>query len=583
MLADRSLLVSNSEPVFERRVEPKWVLASKPRPEALERIRSELKIPNVMAKILVNRGVQCVETAREFLYPSLDHLIDPFEMQDMDRAVRRIWEAVEADEKIMVHGDYDVDGVTGTSLLVRSIGHLGADVSFYIPNRLEEGYGISKEAIDTCGERGVTLLISVDCGITAVEETEYARSCGVDVIITDHHQPGELPKAIAVVNPKRPDCAYPFKELPGVALAFKLADALYRHRSLDPGPVYENLDLVALGCAADIVPLVDENRILVAHGLQEIERTRNPGLRALLRKLNLSGKELGTGQLIFVIAPRINALGRMGSALDAVTMLTTDDEEKALDIANILEEQNQRRRQVDERMYREAIDLVDQEVDLKQDKAIVLASDDWHPGVIGIVASRIAERVHLPTVLISMEGDSGKGSARSIPGFDLFGALSRCRSHLSSFGGHKYAAGLSVDRPQVEAFREALLQAASDTLGQEDLIPELEIDDEITLNQIDTKLIEILKRFGPFGPLNTRPIMMSRGVEVVGNPAVVGRNHIRFKARQKGSVFDCIGYNLGHLTYRLTPGESNLDMAYVIEENEWRGKKDIQLRLKDLR
>ena len=558
-------------------------MASRPKSDLLDLFRSELQVPNVMAKILINRGIECVDRACEFLYPSLDDLIDPFKMADMEKAVDRIWKAIHAKEKIMVHGDYDVDGVTGTSLLVRSIGHLDADVSFYIPNRLEEGYGISKEAIDTCGERGVTLLISVDCGITAVEETDYARECGVDVIITDHHQPGELPNAVAVVNPKRPDCDYPFKELPGVALAFKLADALYRFRELDPAPVYDNLDLVALGCAADIVPLVGENRILVAHGLLGIERTQNLGLRALLRKLNLEGKQLGTGQLIFVLAPRINALGRMGSALEAVTMLTTEDSDKAMAIANILEEQNQRRRQVDERMYREAIEMVEQEVDLDQDKAIVLASDDWHPGVIGIVASRIAERVHLPTVLISIEGDSGKGSARSIPGFDLFGALSRCRSHLTSFGGHKYAAGLSVEKTQLPAFRKALLEAAVELIDQDDLIPKLEIDDEITLDQIDKKLIDILKRFGPFGPQNSRPTMMSRGVEVVGNPAIVGRNHIRFKARQKGSVFDCIGYNLGHLTYRLTPGEANLDMAYVIEENEWRGRKDIQLRLRDLR
>jgi single-stranded-DNA-specific exonuclease len=575
--------VANEEPVFERRVEPRWIMASRPKSDLLDLFRSELQVPNVMAKILINRGIECVDRACEFLYPSLDDLIDPFKMADMEKAVDRIWKAIHAKEKIMVHGDYDVDGVTGTSLLVRSIGHLDADVSFYIPNRLEEGYGISKEAIDTCGERGVTLLISVDCGITAVEETDYARECGVDVIITDHHQPGELPNAVAVVNPKRPDCDYPFKELPGVALAFKLADALYRFRELDPAPVYDNLDLVALGCAADIVPLVGENRILVAHGLLGIERTQNLGLRALLRKLNLEGKQLGTGQLIFVLAPRINALGRMGSALEAVTMLTTEDSDKAMAIANILEEQNQRRRQVDERMYREAIEMVEQEVDLDQDKAIVLASDDWHPGVIGIVASRIAERVHLPTVLISMEGDSGKGSARSIPGFDLFGALSRCRSHLTSFGGHKYAAGLSVEKTQLPAFRKALLEAAVELIDQDDLIPKLEIDDEITLDQIDKKLIDILKRFGPFGPQNSRPTMMSRGVEVVGNPAIVGRNHIRFKARQKGSVFDCIGYNLGHLTYRLTPGEANLDMAYVIEENEWRGRKDIQLRLRDLR
>ena len=575
--------MTRQEPIFERRIEPRWILPDRPSPEAIESIRSELNIPNVMAKILVNRGVDSVDDAREFLYPSLDHLIDPFLMVDMDKAVDRIWTAVDGGEKIMIHGDYDVDGVTATAVLVRSIGHLGAEVTFYIPNRLEEGYGISKEAIDACGERGVTLLVSVDCGITAVQETEYARSCGIDVIITDHHQTGEMPKAVAVVDPKRPDCPYPFKELPGVALAFKLADALYRHRSLDPGPVYDNLDLVALGCAADIVPLVDENRVLVAHGLQKIQETQNPGLRALLRKLNLDGKQIGTSQLIFVLAPRINALGRMGSALEAVTMLITEDSERAMEIADLLEEQNQLRRQVDERMYGEAIEMVDEQVDLEADKAIVLWSDDWHPGVIGIVASRIAERVHLPTVLISMEGDSGKGSARSIPGFDLFSVLSLCRPHLMSFGGHKYAAGLSVARENLLGFREALLTAVGELLDLNGMTPKLEIDDEITLNQIDTKLIEILKRFGPFGPLNRRPLMVSRGVEVVGNPAIVGKNHLRFKARQNGSVFDCIGYNLGHLTYRLTPGESNLDMAYVIEENEWRGRNDIQIRLRDLR
>ena len=575
--------MAEQEPAFERRIEPKWVLAGRPRPEVIEEIRSELSIPNIMAKILINRGIDCVETARDFLYPSLDHLIDPFEMVDMEKAVARIWEALDAGEKIMVHGDYDVDGVTGTSVLVRSIGHLGVEVTFYIPNRLEEGYGISKEAIDACGERGVTLLISVDCGITAVQETEYARLCGVDVIITDHHQCGDLPNAVAVVNPKRRDCAYPFKELPGVALAFKLADAVYRFRDLDPSPVYKNLDLVALGCAADIVPLVNENRVLVAHGLKEIGKTCNPGLDALLCKLKLDRSQLGTGQLVFVIAPRINALGRMGSALEAVTMLTTDDSERAMEIADLLEEQNQLRRQVDKSMYREAIEMVDCDVDLKNDKAIILWSDDWHPGVIGIVASRIAERVHLPTVLISMEGEIGKGSARSIPGFDLFGALSRCKSHLTSFGGHKYAAGLSVEKKNLLVFQKALLKAAGEMLDLDGMTPKVEIDDEITLDQIDSKLIDILKRFGPFGPLNTRPVMVSRGVEVVGNPAVVGKNHLRFKAGQNGSVFDCIGYNLGHLVYRLTPGEANLDMAYVIEENEWRGRRDVQLRLRDLR
>jgi single-stranded-DNA-specific exonuclease len=575
--------VSTTETVLDRRIEPRWVIAERPDSVISSRLRDELPVSSMMAKILINRGIEDVDFARAFLEPRLEDLIDPFTMRDMPAASARIWQAIDANEQILVHGDYDVDGVTSTALLVRTLGALGATVTFYIPNRLEEGYGISHEAIDSCVAHGTTLLISVDCGITATAETLYAKENGVDVIITDHHQSGVLPEAIAVVNPKRPDCDYPFKELSGVALAFKLSDAVYRDRGVDPEPVYRNMDLVALGCAADIVPLVGENRILVSNGLRRMERTENEGLKALLRGAKLTGRRLGTSPLIFVLAPRINALGRMGSALDAVTMLTTDDPAQAVQIAGVLETQNRVRRQVDDRMYREAVELVEQEPDLSSARALVLASDSWHPGVIGIVASRIAERVHLPTVLISLDGDRGKGSARSIAGFDLYEAVSRCQEYLVAFGGHKYAAGLTIDRDQVDVFRKALVSVAEEMMVPENLTPRLEIDDEITLDQIDRRMVEMLRRFAPFGPQNPRPVMVSRGVEVVGAPSVVGRNHLRFKARQNGAVLDCIGYNLGHLTYRLTPGEANLDMAYVIEENEWRGRKDIQLRVSDLR
>lgn len=575
--------MSTAESILERRVEPRWVQWGKPDRSVVQSLKSSLSIPTMMARILANRGIDDPETARAFLESDLNDLLDPFRMTDMSAAADRIWEAVDACERIMVHGDYDVDGVTGTSFLVRTLGALGVETKFYIPNRLEEDYGISHEAIDACVDDGVTLLISVDCGITATKETEYARSRGVDVIITDHHQPTQLPNAVAVVNPKRPDCTYPFKELSGVALAFKLADAVYRVRNVDPEPVYDNLDLVALGCAADIVPLVGENRILVSYGLHRMEKTQNEGLRALLRRLKLTGQRLGTSPLIFVLAPRINALGRLGSALDAVTMLTTDDGEKAVEIVDVLERQNRIRRQVDDRMYREAVEMVEATVDLDRSPAIVLASPSWHQGVIGIVASRIAERVHLPTVLISLDGDRGKGSARSIPGFDLYEAVSRCQDHLVSFGGHKYAAGLTIDSEKVEVFRDALVEVAEEMIVPEDLTPRLEIDHEITLDQIDRRMVEMLRRFAPFGPQNSRPVMVSRGVEVVGTSSVVGRNHLRFKARQNGEVLDCIGYDLGHLTYRLTPGEANLDVAYVIEENEYRGRKDIQLSIRDLR
>ena len=566
--------------ILDRRIEPKWVFADRPSPDAVEEMGKALQIPSIMAKILLNRGIQDLDEAGCFLYPSLDHLVDPFLMTDMSAAVDRIWKAVDSGERIAVHGDYDVDGVTGTALLLRSLKALGADVGFHIPNRLDEGYGISSAAVDRASREGVRLLISVDCGITAVAEAERL---GMDLIVTDHHQPGELPMAVAVVNPKRPDCPYPFKELPGVAIAFKLADAVYRYRQVNPTPVYRDLDLVALGCAADIVPLVGENRVLVTYGLEQMQATENLGLKALLENVGLSGTQLGTGQLIFVLAPRINAVGRMGSAMAAVTLLTTEDPEEARQIAQLLEHQNQKRRQIDEQTLHEALDMVEQHVDPDRDRGVMLASDHWHPGVIGIVASRIAEKVHLPTVLIAVDGPQGKGSGRSIPGFDLYAALSRCQSHLAAFGGHKYAAGLTVAREEIQPLREAFLGVADEMLQADEMVPQLHIDEEVPLNQIDSRLVEMLKRFAPFGPQNMRPVMVSRGVEVVGAPEVVGRNHIKFKARHQGRVLDCIGFDLGHLIYRLTPGEANLDMAYVIEENRWRGRKALQLRVKDLR
>ena len=569
--------------IFDRRIEPRWVIAEYPDSDALAQVKSVLNIPTVMAKILINRGVVDVQKAQYFLEPALDNLLDPFLLKDMDLAVDRIWKAIDGGEKIMVHGDYDVDGVTGTSVLVRTLKALGAEVTFYIPHRLEQGYGISHQGIDRGVSQGVTLLISVDCGITAIDEVVYAKSQGMDVVITDHHQPIELPEAVAVINPKRQDCGYAFKELPGVALAFKLAEAVYRKKDKDLTVVYENLDLVALGCAADIVPLVGENRILVMHGLRRLKATTNQGLLALLKKVGLWGRELGTGQLIFVLAPRINALGRLDSAMGAVEMLTTDDETIARNIADKLEAQNIKRRKIDSQMLTEAMEMVDAQVDAANDCAVVLASDAWHPGVIGIVATRIAETMHLPTVLISLDGDTGKGSARSIPSFDLYQALSECREHLMAFGGHKYAAGLTISADQVDAFRTHFLDVAKKMMRPEDLVPCIDIESELSLDQIDMRLVNVLKRFAPFGPQNPRPVMASRNVEVVGAPSQVGNNHLRFNARQNGRVFDCIGFNLGHLAYRLTPGESNLDMAYVIEENEWRGRKGIQLRIKDLR
>lgn len=564
-------------------MERRWVLQDHPQ-QMIQDLSAQLNVSEVVTRILLNRGIRTFEEARRFLRPSLDDLYDPFAMADMDRAAERLGRAIRDGDPIMIHGDYDVDGVTSVALLKRVLGSLGANLSFYIPDRFREGYGLSKAGIEMAARREVKLLISVDCGIAAVEEVELANELGMEVIVTDHHEPGaRIPDAFAVLNPKRKDCSYPFKELSGVGLAFKLLQATFLSEGLDLESVYDNIDLVALGCAADIVPLVHENRTLVKYGLRRIANTENAGLRALIETAELRGKTLGTGQIVFVIAPRINAAGRMDHARKAVDMLTTEEEEEAYRIAEELELENRSRREIDTRMFEEAVDMANRVEDIDERLSLVLASEGWHQGVIGIVASRVVERCRVPTVLISLEGDIGKGSARSIPGFDLYAALSECRSLLTTFGGHRYAAGLTIQRDRIDEFREAFCEVTRSRLRPEDRTPDLKIDGELRLNEIDDRLVRLLNYFAPFGPGNMRPVMVSEGVEVVGSPAIVGTNHLRFKARQNGAIFDCIGFDMGDLLYRLNPGVPDLDLAYVIEENEWRGRKRIQLRIKDLR
>jgi len=564
-------------------MERRWVLQEHPQ-QKVQDLSEQLNVPEIVSRILLNRNICTFEEAREFLRPSLDDLNDPFIMADMERAAERLIRAVRDGESIMIHGDYDVDGVTGVALFKRVLEPLGANLSFYIPDRFTEGYGISKASIERVARDKFGLLVSVDCGIAAVQEVDLAGERGVDVIITDHHEPGPiLPNALAVVNPKRKDCAYPFKELSGVGLAFKLLQAVFLLEKMDPQPVYDNIDLVALGCAADIVPMMQENRILVKYGLERIANTQNVGLRALIETSGLRGKTLGTGQIVFVIAPRINAAGRMDHARKAVHMLTTEDEHEALRIAGDLDSENRSRREIDTQMFKEAEAMANRVEDLDSKLALVLASEGWHQGVVGIVASRVVERFRVPTVLISLEGEVGKGSARSIAGFDLYAALSECRSFLTAFGGHRYAAGLTIQRDRIDAFREAFCEVTRSRLRPEDRTPDLKIDGELRLSDIDSRLIRLLNYFAPFGPGNMRPVMASEDVEVVGVPRIVGTNHLRFKVRQNGAAFDCIGFDMGDLLYRLNPGVPDLDLAYVIEENEWRGKKRIQLRIKDLR
>ncbi len=565
-------------------MELKWVLQQTGDSVAINQLANQLNIPRIISQILLSKGIDDLEKAKYFFRASFDDLYDPYAFDDMDKAVSRIVRAIQNREKILIYGDYDVDGITSVSLLYMFCQSLGADVTFYIPNRLREGYGISDIGIQDAYHKGVTLLISVDCGITAINEVDAANALGIDVILSDHHEPGaKLPDAYAILNPKCKDSSYPFVDLAGVGVAFKLMHALAQRYNISNEEIIQYLDLVAIGSAADIVPLVDENRILMREGLRLLNETERVGLRALIHTSGIQNRQIGTGQIVFMLAPRINAVGRMGNAERAVRLLTTVNEQQAGNIAKILESENRTRKNIDETTFKEAQEMVELQYDPDEYRALVLASEGWHSGVIGIVASRIVEKYYRPTVMITIEDGIGKGSARSIPGFDIYVALSQCKDLLLGFGGHKYAAGLTIEADKIDVLRERLNEIAANELDREQLIPKLYIDGEIEFNEIDARLMMLLKMLAPYGPQNMRPVFLSRNLQVVGTPYIVGKNHLKFKARQNGKVMDAIGFNLGDKLYRISPGEQNLDLAYIIEENEYMGRKSLQLRVKDLR
>jgi len=562
----------------------KWIVANDIPREDIYTLAQTLRIPSIIAKILLRRGIDTLDSARTFFRPSIDQLYDPFLLKDMEKAVERLRKAVLSDEKILIYGDYDVDGITAISFLYKIFKELDVNVSYYIPDRIEEGYGLSKKGILKAAEERVDLIVTVDCGITGHAEIDLARSLGIDVIVSDHHEPTPImPNAVAVVDPKRPDCSYPFKELAGVGVAYKVAQGLLQRLGIDLSILENYLEFVAIGTSADIVPLVDENRIFVKMGLAKLNETENVGLQALINAAGLRNRQIGTGQIVFMIAPRINAVGRMGDAERAVRLMTTDDPGEAHHIAAILEQENRHRKSVDEETFRQALAQAESRFQKDKTKTLVLYKRGWHPGVIGIVASRVVERFYRPTVLISIEDGIGKGSARSIEGFDLYDALKECEDLLIGFGGHKYAAGLTIEEEKIPVFMEKFEEIGQRNLKEETLIPKLHIEAELQLDEIDAKLLKLLKMFAPYGPHNMRPVFVSYNLQVVGTPTIVGGNHLKFKIRQNGAVFDVIGFGMGELFYRLSPGENTLDLAFVIEENEYMGRKTIQLRAKDLR
>jgi single-stranded-DNA-specific exonuclease len=565
-------------------MQPKWELVESRPHEEIERLSRESRIPYTIARILINRGIETPEQVDRFFNPSNTHLHDPFLMRDMEPAVERIVKALGRRERIAIYGDYDVDGITAASMLYLFLKDLGGDVVPYIPDRQNEGYGISETGILELGKGGAGLIVSVDCGITSIAEARIARAHGIDLIISDHHEPGDLlPEALALCDPKREGCEYPFKELSGVGVAYKIAQGIAQRLNLEAEYTEKFMDLVALGSAADIVPLVDENRVFVKLGLEKINNQPEVGLASLIETACIKAGKIEVGDIVFGIAPRINAVGRLGSALRAVKLLTTRDRAFSREVAGVLEEENRRRKDIDNTTLEEAVAEIQRTMDPFDARSIVLSREGWHPGVIGIVASRLIERYYRPTVMITIENGQGKGSARAIAKFDIYQALKACSDLLLQFGGHKYAAGLTIAAENIPAFKERFEQVCREIIPEEDLVPKIKIESEISLDEITGEVVGSLKRFAPFGPKNNRPNFFSRGLEVLDVPRIVGSNHLKFRAGQGGVSFDAIGFNLGQYLGRVNNGSRTIEMVYAVEENEYNGRKSVQLRIKDLR
>lgn len=561
-----------------------WVLKSPAAPELAARLAAELGVSDTFARLLANRGFTSAEHVESFLVPSTDKLLDAFTMRDMDRGVDRVLQAVAAREPILVYGDYDVDGITATSLLTAALTKMGAKVSYFIPDRIRDGYGFSVRGVDVAKKRRIRLVITADCGITATHEVRLAREAGIEVIVTDHHEPlGELPQAVAVLNPKRRDCPYAFKELAGVGVVFKLVQGLAARRPdvLPPDFVFHHLDLVALGTIADVVPLVGENRVFAKIGLERLCHSDKPGIAALKEVAGLRTRRVESGHVAYILAPRINAAGRLGNAESGVRLLLSTDPREAAIIAESLEEDNANRKKIDESTLEDALQqLHERGPDLPP--AIVLWSDRWHPGVLGIVASRLIERFHRPTILIASDGDEGKGSGRSIPGFDVCQALQECRDCLIGFGGHSYAAGLTIRTECLEQFRERLCGVVSARVQPDDFIPKLSIDGPIDLQYLNEELVGHLDRLAPFGIGNAEPLFVADDVQLSLPPAVVSRNHLKLTLRQNGRDLDCIGFGMGHMAGTIAQNGGRISVAFVPTINVWQNRSRLQLKLRDI-
>jgi single-stranded-DNA-specific exonuclease len=547
-------------------------------------LAKQLDISLLLGRLLVNRGLTEPEAAKAFLAPAITQLHDPFQFQDMKRAVERIVRAVQTQEQVLVYGDYDVDGITSISVIIRVLGKLlPGKLLYYIPKRLEEGYGLHLNSLEKALAKGVRLIITVDCGISAIEEAAYLKTQGIDIIITDHHEPpSSLPDAYAIINPKVAGSNYPFGQLAGVGVTFKLLQGLVSYFPELEEKLLENLDLVALGTVADIVPLLDENRILVKYGLARLAKTKNVGLQALLQTAGLKDREINAGHISFILAPRINAAGRMGNSSYGVKLFTTTDPLNALDLAKELDKENQTRQEIETQVLQDALAQIQGNPGLLEENALVLAGENWHMGVIGIVASKLVEFYNKPVILIALEGNEGRGSGRSIAGFNLFEAIEASSSHLVKFGGHEFAAGITVSRENIPAFTEQFLEISKTRLTKDDLIPFLKIESLVDPNSITLDLTRELSKLAPCGPANPTPVLGCKALNLV-EYRNVGENgkHIKIKVAKSNSVFEGIGFNMGAVQAELA-STREVDLAFSLEENHWNGSSQIQLNIKDI-
>ena len=547
-----------------------------------ELLKESLKIHTVLCSILVNRGIETFEAAKNFFRPSLESLHDPWQMKDMDKAVDRILTAIDKKEKILVFGDYDVDGTTAVACMYQFLKKIYPDVDFYIPHRYREGYGISKAGIDFAKQNNFTLIISLDCGIKSVDLITYAKELDIDFIVCDHHLPdSELPPAVAILNPKQIDCNYPYKELCGCGVGFKLISALSEKMSLPTDITFEYLDLVATAIAADIVPMTGENRVLAFHGLKKANENPNSGIKALSFLSGLH-KELHINNLVFMIAPRVNAAGRMDDARKAVQMFIAETYEEALSFAEMLHSDNTERKEADSSITEEAFAMISENKEWIDRKSTVVFKPHWHKGVVGIVASRLIEQYYRPTVVLTKSGEFAAGSARSVPGFNLYEAIHACKEYLLGYGGHFAAAGLTLELEKVDAFRNKFEEVVSSLIQPEQLIPQIFIDAEISFADIRWPFYNILCQMEPFGPENLRPVFIARRVVDTGYSKIVKEEHLRFSLRQNNHAMTGIGFGLAE-KYPLLQQKRPVDIVFKIDENEWNGEKTLQLRVIDLR